>query len=204
MNLFTRIVCITLILTALIFFAFHSPISSQSSQADDVIIKEAERISGDNFKISTKTKKGVKIKAVKKPGNRMLSAIDKGFDELFAIARSDKHNYRQRLKHSDYTIFIANADRTKNAAGNYSADLAIGSAQYAGTKYDKGGYIYVAGMVVAFDPSAFVLAEHKQDFGRVSNIVRYEGEHLILYHNDRKLFKQTADHSQGGGHPILH
>lgn len=202
MNLFTRIVCIFLILTALVFVVFQIPINSQSAQVDEVTI-EAQRISGDTFKFTTKTKKGVKIKAVKKPSSKMLAAIDKGFDELFAIAKSDKYNYRKRLKYSDYTIFIANADRTKNAAGTYSADIAIGSAQYAGTKYDKGGYIYVAGMVVAFNPNAFILAAHTQDFARVSNIVRYEGEHLVLYHNDRRLFQQTADHSKGGGHPIM-
>jgi hypothetical protein len=203
MNIFTRIVCITLLLTALIIVAFQVPIKSQSVQVNEVITNEAERISGDKFLHSTTTKKGVKIKAVKKPGNRMLQAIDKGFDELFAIAKKKPHNYKNQLKHSDYTIFIANPDRSQNATGKYSADIAIGSAQYQGTKYDQGGYIYVAGMVVAFNPSAFILANHKKDFARVSDIVRYEGEHLVLFHNDKKLFNKTADHSKGGGHPII-
>ena len=38
---------------------------------------------------------------------------------------------------------------------------------------------------------------------KVSNVVRYEGEHLVLYHNDRQKYRETADHSRGGGHPIL-
>ncbi len=203
MNIFTRIVCIFLLISALIFVAFQIPIKSQTNNVDEVIMNEAERISGDEFKFSTKTTKGVKVKSVKKPTKRMLNAIDKGFNELFAIAKSDKYKYKYRLKHSDYTIFIAKADRTKNAAGDYSADIAIDPAQYAGSKYDKGGYIYVAGMVVAFNPNAFILAEHTKDLKRVSEIVRYEGEHLLLYHNDRKLFNETADHSKGGGHPIM-
>jgi hypothetical protein len=33
--------------------------------------------------------------------------------------------------------------------------------------------------------------------------VRFEGEHLVLYFNDRALFNRTADHSTGGFHPIL-
>jgi hypothetical protein len=33
--------------------------------------------------------------------------------------------------------------------------------------------------------------------------VRYEGEHIVLYNNDRRRFQATLDHSQGGGHPIL-
>ena len=49
----------------------------------------------------------------------------------------------------------------------------------------------------------FVIAEHTRDLNRVSDVVRYEGEHLVLYHNDRRRYSQTADHSQGGGHPIL-
>ncbi len=203
MNIFTRIVCIVLLLTALVFVAFNIPVKSQSNQVDRILTAEAERISGDKFKYSTTTKKGVKIKSVKKPRRKMLKAIDKGFDELFSIAKNDSHKYKKRLKHSDYTVYIAKADRKKDSKGIYSPDIAIGAAQYKGTKYDKGGYIYVAGMVVAFNPNAFILARHKKNFKRVSNVVRYEGEHLVLYHNDRKLFKKTADHSKGGGHPIL-
>jgi hypothetical protein len=200
MNIFTRIFCIVLIITALIFVAFQLPVKSQSV---DNVTKQAEKISGDKFRFSVTTPKGVKVKAVKKPSARMLDAIDDGFDELIAIAKKKEHNYKKRLRHSDYTIYIAKPDRTKNAAGDYSPDIAVNAAQYAGSKYDKGGYIYAAGMVVAFNPNAFLLAEHTKDFGRVSNVVRYEGEHLVLYHNDRKLFNETADHSKGGGHPIL-
>lgn len=203
MNLITRIVCLTLLISALIFVAFNIPVKSQSVRLNDFVTDEATKISGDNFSYSTKTPKGVKIKAVKKASRKMLRAIDKGFDDLFEIAKSSEYRYRKQLNHSDYTIYIAKADRLKNAAGDYSADLAIGSAQYAGTKYDQGGYIYVAGIVIAYNPNAFMLAEHTTDFDRVSEIVRYEGEHLVLYHNDRNLFRQTSDHSKGGGHPIL-
>ena len=58
-------------------------------------------------------------------------------------------------------------------------------------------------MVIANDPCSFVIAEHTKNFERVSNVVRYEGEHLVLYHNDRRRYAATADHSKGGGHPIL-
>lgn len=203
MNLFTRIVCLILLISALFFVAFNIPVKSQSVRFNDFITDEATKISGDSFRYLTKTPKGVNIKAVKKPSRKMLRAIDSGFEDLFEIAKSDNYRYRRQLNFSDYTVYIAKADRLKNADGNYSADLAIGSAQYAGTKYDKGGYIYVAGIVIAYNPNAFMLAEHTTDFERVSEIVRYEGEHLVLYHNDRNLFRQTSDHSKGGGHPIL-
>jgi hypothetical protein len=58
-------------------------------------------------------------------------------------------------------------------------------------------------MVISNHPMSFVIAEHTRDFGRISNVVRYEGEHLVLYHNDRRRYSATADHSRGGGHPIL-
>ncbi len=131
----------------------------------------------------------------------MLNAIDQGLADLFAVAR--RNNYFKRLSYSDYTIFIAKADRTKDSNKQYSPDIAIPSAQYAGSVYDQGGFIYAAGMVLAYNPCAFVIAEHTKDSQRVSDVVRYEGEHLILYHNDRRRYNKTADHSQGGGHPIL-
>lgn len=165
------------------------------------VLAEAERITGDDFKVITQTPRGAGIVAVKRPSAQMMTAIDKGLTDLFAVAR--KNGYKRRLKYSDYTVYIAKADRTKNADGNYSPDIAVGAAQYAGSEYDKGGYVYAAGMVISFNPMTFVIADHTRDMNRVSDVVRFEGEHLVLYHNDRRRYSRTADHSQGGGHPIL-
>ena len=131
----------------------------------------------------------------------MINAIDKGLTDLFAVSR--KNRYFRRLDYSDYSVYIGKADRVKDSTGQYSPDIAVGAAQYAGSIYDQGGYIYAAGMVIAFNPCAFVIAEHTKDFDRISNVVRYEGEHLVLYHNDRRRYAATADHSKGGSHPIL-
>ena len=135
------------------------------------------------------------------PRPEVLDAIDNGLAELFNIAR--RHGYTSRLDYPYYTIFIARADRTKDSKGSYSPDIAAPAGQYAGSYYDQGGFVYAAGMVMAFNPCAFIIAEHERDFGRVANVVRYEGEHLVLYYNDRALYEKTADHSRGGGHPIL-
>lgn len=192
MKRFTRSAAIFMFL-----FAF-----TQVGQAQNrTVLAEARRITGDNFTFSARTPKGANIYSVSKPSAAMLTAIDQGLTDLFAVAR--KNRYGKRLNYSDYSIFIAKADRAKNAAKQYSPDIAIGAAQYAGTEYDKGGYIYVAGMIVALNPCAFVIAEHTKDLNRVSDVVRYEGEHLVLYHNDRRRYLETADHSKGGGHPIL-
>ncbi|QYO65236.1 hypothetical protein [Leptolyngbya sp. 7M] len=166
-----------------------------------LVLAEAERVTGDRFSYATKSPRGANIYALNRPSAAMLNAIDKGLTDLFSVAR--KNGYTRRLRYSDYSIFIAKADRTKDSEGNYSPDIAVGAAQYAGTDYDQGGFIYAAGMVIAFDPMAFVIADHNTNTSRVADLVRYEGEHLVLYHNDRRRYAETADHSKGGGHPIL-
>ncbi len=184
----------------IVCFLLFQDVSAQTG-TDRILIDAAERITKDNFFFFAETAKGARVYSVTKPSLKILDAIDKGLADLFAIAR--KNNYTKRTNYSDYTIFIAKADRTTDSGKNYSPDIAVRSAQYAGSVYDQGGFVYAAGMVLAFTPCAFVIAEHTKDFGRVSDVVRYEGEHLVLYHNDRRLYSQTADHSKGGGHPIL-
>ncbi len=194
-----------ILLTTVSIFVFALLLSNQNAAAqnrtDRALMNEAVRITKDSFSVTAQTPKGARIYAVRQPNSKMLNAIDKGLTELFDIA--EKNGYQKRLNYSDYTIFIAKADRTTNSDKNYSPDIAVGAAQYAGSVYDQGGFVYAAGMVLSYNPCAFVFAEHTKDFDRVSNVVRYEGEHIVLYHNDRKLYNKTADHSQGGGHPIL-
>jgi hypothetical protein len=165
------------------------------------LIARAEQITGDRFSVITSTRQGVTVVARSMPRAEVLNAIDHGFVELFSVAR--RHGYNNHLSFDDYTVFIAKADRTIDSQGQYSPDIALPAAQYAGGYYDQGGYIFAAGMVMAFNPSAFIIAEHDRDLARISNVVRYEGEHLILYYNDRGLYEKTADHSKGGTHPIL-
>jgi hypothetical protein len=175
------------------------PAPYQSVNRD--VIARAEQVTGDRFRVVTSTPQGVNVVALSLPSGEVLNAIDRGFAELFAIAQ--RHGYRNRINFRDYTVFIARADRTTDSSGQYSPDIALPAGQYAGGYYDQGGFIYAAGMVLAFNPSAFIIAEHNRDLSRISNVVRYEGEHLVLYHNNRGLYQRTADHSRGGGHPIL-
>lgn len=182
-------------------FAVVSGLSLSSVAQDRRVLAEAERISGDRFSIAMKTPKGANVYAVNRPAVAALNAIDSGLAELFAVAR--KNGYRDRLSYSDYSVYIARPDRIRDGQGNYSPDIAVGAAQYTGTGYDQGGFVYAAGMVIANDPCSFLIAEHVQSLDRLANVVRYEGEHLVLFHNDRRRYAATADHSRGGGHPIL-
>ena len=177
------------------------PLAAQSRRSDARLLAQAQHYTGDRFDFETTTPRGVRVLAVRRPNVETLRAIDRGLADLFAVAR--RRGYRAALNFADYTVFVARADRTQNAAREYSPDVAIGASQYAGSVYDQGGFVYAAGIVSSFSPCAFVIAEHERDWRRVSNVVRYEGEHLVLYHNDRRLYQQTYDHSRGGGHPIL-
>jgi hypothetical protein len=175
----------------------YSVVPAQNRQ----VLAQAERITGDQYTYAARTPRGASVYSVNRPRAAMLAAIDRGLADLFAVAR--RNGYARKTNFADYTIYIARADRVRDSSGRYSPDIAVGAAQYAGTDYDQGGFIYAAGMVVAFNPCTFVIAEHTADLQRVADVVRYEGEHLILYHNDRNRYSQTADHSRGGGHPIL-
>lgn len=184
-----------------VLLTFGISTARAQSGVDPRVVARARQITGDDFRVSTRTPRGARVVAITMPRPEVLRAIDDGLTDLFNVAR--RHGYTNRLDYSYYIIFIARADRTKDSQGNYSPDIAIAAGQYAGSYYDQGGYIYAAGMVMAFNPCAFIIAEHERDFGRISNVVRYEGEHLVLYYNDRALYEKTADHSKGGGHPIL-
>lgn len=192
---------VVIMLTGLLLPAgFISPVKAQGSIAQRLVAR-ARQITGDDFPVYLRTPRGANVFARIAPRADVLNAIDNGLTELFSIAR--RHGYRSRLNHSSFTIFIARADRTKDSSGAYSPDIVIPARQYAGTMYDQGGYVYAAGMVMEFNHCVFIIAEHDRDLQRISNVVRYEGEHLILYHNDRQLYGRTADHSKGGAHPIL-
>jgi hypothetical protein len=185
-------------ISSIILFACFAPVANGQNQN---VLANAMRITGDRFTVSIKTPKGANVYAVTRPSATVVNAIDKGLTDLFAVAR--KNRYSKKLNYGDYSIFIGKPDRTKNSQGEYSPDIAVPLNQYAGSVYDQGGFMYVAGMVISNEPCAFLIGDHTKDFDRVSNVVRYEGEHLVLYHNDRRRYAATADHSKGGGHPIL-
>jgi hypothetical protein len=175
--------------------------ANAQTNIDRRLIARASEVTGDDFQVGTRTPRGARVFSRTSPRPQVLKAIDDGLTELFNIAR--RHGYTSRLDYSYYNVFIGRADRTTDSRGAYSPDIAVAAGQYAGSGYDQGGYVFAAGMVLAFNPCALVIAENDQDMGRISNVVRYEGEHLILYYNDRALYEKTADHSRGGGHPIL-
>jgi hypothetical protein len=190
---------------SLLIFVFVPGLASEKIFAQSVgnpaVTRYAEMESGDRFTVAVRTRKGANVYGVKMPSAAMLDAIDRGLDDLFAAAR--RHGYRARLNHSFYSIYIAKPDRVRDRYGNYSPAFAINAGEFGGSQYDQGGFIYVAGLNFYMNPDAILIVDFGNDLNSVSEIVKYEGEHIVLYHNDRRLYQQTTHHHHGGGHPIL-
>lgn len=185
------------------FLVSQLAVKFRTGSPSQAAVNLAESVTGDEFEFSLTSPRGTKIYSVNRLSEEMVQAIDRGFETLFAVASSPPYNFSSALLHSDYTVFVAKPDRVVSKKGTYSPDVSVAAQQYRGSKYEENGRVPVAGMVLAFTPCAFVVAEHTKDFDRVASAVRHEGEHIVLYHNDRAFYERTADHSQGGGHPIL-
>ncbi|HEY0098204.1 MAG TPA: hypothetical protein VGB76_04545, partial [Pyrinomonadaceae bacterium] len=96
----------------------------QSVSVDRGTVARAESYTGDRFNYFTETPRGARVVAVNRPRAEALRAIDAGLADLFDAAR--RNNYRARLNYSDYVVFIARADRTRDSTGAYSPDMAFG------------------------------------------------------------------------------
>ncbi len=160
------------LLSFIFLLAALAVFSSNVEAQERTLINKAQRITNDRFTFFAETPRGARIYAVNKPNNRTLNAVDDGLNNLFAVAR--KNGYNRRLSYSDYTIFIARPDRTRDSSGQYSSRHCRYAAQYAGSVYDKGGYIYAAEMVLGYNPAAFVIAEYTGNLQGISDIVRFE------------------------------
>lgn len=129
-----------------------------------------------------------------------LDAIERGFEKTFIKSRC--RGYKSQLHHSDYIVAILKAADT-DSDGNPAYRLPAGP--YAGTIYDKGGYILVAGqMVFVGQPYGNVIAipDHSFNFDHMARVAEYEAEHVILAWNDPDEFERTKIHI-GNSHPII-
>lgn len=127
--------------------------------------------------------------------------IEQGLNATFIKAAC--YGYQRAMRLSDYIIAIVKGE--PDSDGNPCYRLPAG--QYAGTVYDKGGYILAAGQVLAVgEPygNIIVVPEHFEGQGEhLSLISEYEAEHVILAWNDGDKFERTKTHGDGTGHPII-
>ncbi len=133
------------------------------------------------------------------------AAIHAGLEACFEKARCK--GYTGALSPSDYTIAVLKAAEERSSDGMPA--LAIPAGEYAGTIYDKGGYILIAGQMLQADHedgNIIAIPEHSRaeaELTHLALIVDFEAEHIILAYNDGDEFERTKFHGGGISHPII-
>lgn len=148
---------------------------------------------------SAQTPKGVTVRSASAIQPDVLVIIDRQLDDLFRIAAAK--GYTGFARHPNYGIRLVPRDPRCDAI---SFLIIRPGTNYDGSEYDKDprpGFVSLcaAGRFTPEDGMIHVTAEGVA----TSQIVRYEGEHKLLYQVNGLLYEQTKVHGQGQGHPIL-
>lgn len=141
------------------------------------------------------TAKGAKV--IGNVGSPALYEIDRQLDALFTKAVIN--GYSGFSRHSSYVIEILPADSRCTAPA-----FVVNAPNYDGTDYDIDprpgfGVICAAGR---FIPETGRIQVTETGI-LTTDIVRYEGEHKLLFEVDRSRYEATKTHSSGTGHPIF-
>ena len=122
-------------------------------------------------------------------------SADRAFNELFRIAR--QYNYTEAMSIPAYQVHLF--DRSPMCITPAFLLRANGSP-WDQTDYDKDrkpGKVLLCAAGMTLSPWSMLIVD---DAATVETIVRYEGEHLILIHNDQDRWEATIGiHA----HPIL-
>lgn len=136
--------------------------------------------------------------------------IDEGMQRTFDIAR--KYGYSEGMSHDQYLVSVWPRSNKCEQPGFLRESLKVlVVGQDAPPSYDQGPYdkdprpgfiqLCVAGEFRMFNNKLAISVV--DDPAMTFNAARYEAEHAVLWMNDPQKYSDTADHSQGGGHPIL-
>jgi len=156
------------------------------------------------LKMTETTPLGVKVNSER--GFALLEAIDDEFRAVQALIAPRGWS----INPSEYTVHVFPSARDYDANNVYSPcfKLHIGAGSwYDESDYDQekgkaGGWIYAAEWVVDLQAKRFVITQnHSEEYTRAC--IHNGLDHIILFHNDIDWYGRTADHSNGGGHPIL-
>lgn len=132
----------------------------------------------------------------------LLPLIDAGINRLNEIASAAPNNYSNLASPSAYKVYLfPRSPRCENPAFLIKAN----TSQNDGSIWDKDERpgkvaLCAAGMVVGSESNEMLVVD---DAGIMPTIVRYEGEHLALFHVHRERFEATKYHSATSYHPIL-
>lgn len=133
-----------------------------------------------------------------------VQAIEAGMTKAInkSICKGYGREGGRALRLNDYTVAVLRATEF-DSQGNPAYRWACGS--YCGSEYDKGGYILVAGQMVAAGVpygNIFAIPESRGKYDYTANGSEYELEHIILAWYDGALFEASKIHGGGIGHPI--
>lgn len=156
------------------------------------------------LKVVEHTPLGVKVNSEK--GFPLLNAIDDEFRAVQAIVAARGWV----INPAEYTVHIFASARDYNADNVYSPCFKLyisAGSWYDESDYDQekgkaGGWIYAAEWVVDLQAKRFVITQNNS--ATYTRECIHNGlDHIVLFHNDIDWYGRTADHSSGGGHPIL-
>lgn len=133
-----------------------------------------------------------------------MQQMDEGLQRSFDKSQCEGYGriLGPALRHDQYIIAVLKAtsiDRDGNP------EYRLPCAQYCHGEFDKGGFITVAAEMAAVGipfGNILVYPDHSTNLTRVSNLVEYEAEHVILSYYDGTRFERTLTHGNGQGHPI--
>lgn len=132
--------------------------------------------------------------------------VDGGLSDLFRIAAAPPNNYDvSSMSARLYRVWLI---RRSTHCEN-PAFLVDATPYYEGSEWDKDpsperSLICAAGMtIMQGNPITGAGMVITDDMGIMRTIVRYEGEHSLLFYLDAARYEATKYHDQGSGHPIL-
>lgn len=120
-----------------------------------------------------------------------LDAIERGINRT--LAKTENKGYQNYRKISDFRIAIV-ADTIADSAGDLCIKTKVIQG-WAGTDFDKGGFMTIAGIVLGLEdgaleqPCIFIGDGNTPEF--IEETISNEVEHYQAYFNDKKFFDET-------------
>lgn len=176
--------------------------------------------------VVTTTPKGARVQSAQALPAEQLRGVEAAFD--LGEAQTIVHNLQNQIGRGGYTVFVVKSERDFNAEGNYAPAFAVPilcsklyngayNDPYCGSIYDKGAfsvngqliehinYVLAAERVVTEDGqfNKWLVADYRGQMIDFMFAVNFGFEHCALRRHDIGQYLQTADHSSGGGHPLL-
>ena len=129
----------------------------------------------------------------------IATPIDEGLADLFAVVTQPPYNYTKAIIHASYNVHLM-PDETRNMCDNPAFLGAADGSAWDQTEWDKDRRPFRVLLCIAglwFNSEYIVIVN---SVAQARNVTRYEGEHMVAFHNNPILFAETQNvHA----HPIF-